>query len=238
MNAAVPQAVTDAPAPWALRGRAYVCMLRAPADLLDQGSFLPPSLKGRRARSPYCYMMFVDYAQSPVGPYHELLYIPGTFAFEDGARHLSISRIFVSSLDSVVNGQRNWGIPKDVAQFDVRYGDDGLDRVRVSKNGKVFAELDFVSWPIPLPVTTAILPKSWTTLGQHCEGQAYIYRPTASGWARPASLKRSRFDVAMFPDLSLAQPLLTVALSSFNMTFHAATIQPIAGTAIDTGARS
>lgn len=224
MNGAASQIVTDAPAPWTLRGRGYICMLRAPAGLLDQGSFLPPSLKGRRTPSPYCYLMFVDYAESPVGPYHELLFIPGAFPFEDGQRHLSISRIFVSSLDSVVNGRRNWGIPKDVAQFDVRYGSAGLDRVRVSKDGQTFAELDFASWPIPLPFTSAILPKAWTTLGQHHDGQTFIYRPSASGWVRPASLRHSRFDAALFPDLARARPLLTVRVTDFSMTFHKAAI--------------
>jgi hypothetical protein len=228
MNAAAPWTVTDAPAPWTLRGRGYICMLRAPADLLDNQSFVTESLLGRRGASRFCYMMFVDYSDSPVGPYHELLFIPGTFPFEDGRRHLSISRIFVSSLDSVVNGQRNWGIPKDVAQFDVRYGGNGLDRVRVSRDGKTFAELDFASWPIPLPFTTAILPDSWVTLGQHHDGQSYVYQPSAQGWIRPASLKRAQFDPAVFPDLAQATSLLTVGVSRFTMTFHESAIRPIA----------
>ena len=111
----------------------------------------------------------------------------GTFAFEDGKRHLSISRIFVSTLDSVVNGQRNWGIPKDVAQFDVRYGDNGVDRVTVSRNGSLtlgatFANLGnaptyepwtvavelvnaqgLVRWRAPLPVTLGDLPGGGAT---------------------------------------------------------------------------
>ncbi|TXH04303.1 MAG: hypothetical protein E6R07_08340 [Nevskiaceae bacterium] len=227
MNMAAPQTVTDAPAPWSLQGRGYICMLRAPQALLDDGSFVPATLHGRRKRSPYGYLMFVDYAQSPVGPYHELLFIPGSFTFADGQRHFSISRIFVSSLDSVVNGQRNWGIPKDVAQFNVRYGDNGLDRVRVSRNGQVFAELDFASWPIPLPFSTALLPKAWTTLGQHHQSQTFIYRPTARGWVRPGSLRRCRFDAAVFPDLAQARPLLTVEVTSFDMTFHEAAVRPL-----------
>jgi hypothetical protein len=218
----------DAPAPWTLRGRGYICMLRAPAKLLDEESFAPDSLQGRRGDSRFCYLMFVDYSDSPVGPYHELLFIPGTYPFEDGQRHLSISRIFVSSLDSVVNGQRNWGIPKGLAQFDVSYGDKGLDRVRVSRDGKTFAELDFASWPIPLPFTTAILPDRWVTLGQHHEGQSYVYRPSANGWIRPASLKRAKFDSAEFPDLAQASAWMTVGVSRFTMTFHESTIRPIA----------
>lgn len=228
MNMKTAPVVSDAPAPWTLRGRGYICMFRAPAALLDDGKFLAPSLRGKRGTSRFCYMMFVDYRESPVGPYHELLFIPGTFPFEDGKRHLSIGRIFVSSLDSVVNGRRNWGIPKDLAQFDVHYGEQGLDRVRVSLDGKVFAEMDFKSWPISLPFSTAILPDSWVTLGQHYEEQSFVYRPSANGWVRPGSLKRSWFDPEVFPDLAQATTLLTVGVPDFNMTFHESVVRPIA----------
>jgi hypothetical protein len=227
MNMKTPPIVMNSPAPWTLTGRGYICMFRAPSKLLDDESFIEPSLLGKRGASRFCYLMFVDYSDSPVGPYHELLFIPGAFPFEDGKRHLSISRIFVSSLDSVVNGQRNWGIPKDVAQFDVRYGENGLDRVSVSRDGKTFAELDFLSWPIPLPFTSAILPKSWVTLGQHHEGQSFVYQPSAKGWIRPGSLRRSKFDSAVFPDLAQATSLLTVGVPKFSMTFHESTIRPI-----------
>ena len=227
MNSQAAPVVTDAPAPWTLLGRGYICMFRAPAALLDDGRFLPPSLQGRRGAARFCYLMFVDYRESPVGPYHELLFIPGTFPFEDSQRHLSISRIFVSSLDSVVNGRRNWGIPKDLAQFDVHYGQNGLDRVRVSQDGKVFAELDFKSWPLPLPFSTAILPGRWVTLGQHYEGQSFVYRPSAKGWIRPGSLRHARFDPAVFPDLAQATSWLTVGVPSFSMTFHESDVRPI-----------
>lgn len=234
MNSDAAAPLTDAPAPWTLNGRGYICMLRAPQALLDDGRFLQDSLKGRRGASGYCYLMLVDYSDSPVGPYHELLLIPGTFPFEDGRRHLSISRIFVSSLDSVVNGRRNWGIPKELAQFELHYGDNRFDRARVSLNGRCFAELDFVSWPVALPFTTAILPKQWTTLGQHWEGRSYLYRPTAHGWVRPASLRHARFDAELFPDLAQARPVLTVGVSHFQMIFHPARIQPIAADQADT----
>lgn len=218
MNAPEPR-VLDAPAPWQLQGRGFISLLRCPQDLLDTHAFVPESLRGKRSASPYALMMFVDYAHSPVGPYHELLFIPGSFAFEDGRRHLSISRIFVSTMDSVVNGQRNWGIPKDVAQFDVRYGDGGVDRVTVSRNGRPFAELAYKAWPLPLPVTTSLMPGAWHTLAQHHQGRTFVYRPTSSGWMRPARLVESRFDAAEFPDLTACRALATVKLTQFDMTF-------------------
>ncbi len=219
--------VMNAPAPWTLQGRGYISMLRMPQSLLDDASFAAESLRGRRQPSPYAYMMLVDYADSPVGPYHELLFIPGRYDFGQGRRHFSISRIFVSSLDSVVNGRRNWGIPKELAQFDMRYGEQGVDRVTVRRDGKPFAEFEFGAFKLPLPFTTALLPKALTTLGQHHEGSTYIYRPTASGWVYPARMRRAWVDAEVFPDLAQARPLLSVAVPRFSMTFHEALVEPL-----------
>lgn len=216
-----------APAPWQLQGRGYIAMLRFDDDGEQQDRFLPPTLQGRRARSPYAWLMFVDYARSDVGPYHELLFIPGSFPFEDGRKHLSISRIFVSSQASVDNGQRNWGIPKELAQFEVRYGAQGLDRVKVARHGRVFAELDFKSYPLPLPFPGGLVPAGLRTLGQHREGQSFIYAPSASGLVRPASLRRAWSDAAEFPLLARAKPVLAVEVSRFQMRFPVSRVLPI-----------
>jgi hypothetical protein len=40
---------------------------------------------------------------------------------------LSISKIYVSTQDSIDNGQKNWGIPKEMAHFEVQYGADNHD---------------------------------------------------------------------------------------------------------------
>ena len=74
-----------APAPWQLKGSGYVLALRMPGDLLDNRSFIPDSLQGSR-KGNLAYVMFVDYERSDAGPYYELLYIPGSFAFGNQRR--------------------------------------------------------------------------------------------------------------------------------------------------------
>ena len=219
--------ITDAPAPWELSGRGYISLLRFPQHSAAQDQFLPDSLHGKRAGSRTAWMMFVDYEHSDVGPYHELLFIPGSFPFEDGKRHLSISRIFVSSMDSVVNGQRNWGIPKELAQFEVRYGEQGVDAVRVSQNGALIAELAFKHYPLPLPFSTALIPRSLRTLGQHHEGQTFVYTPSASGWIRPARLTHLQSNPALFPDLRGVTAPLSVKVQRFSMVFPVSAVFPL-----------
>jgi hypothetical protein len=222
MNAPETHVVTDAPAPWDLTGRGYISLLRFPSGHPAQEGFLPPELIGRRRPTRFALMMFVDYADSAVGPYHELLFIPGRFPFDGGAPRLSISRIFVSSMDSVVNGRRNWGIPKELAQFDVRYREGGVDQVTLHRNGQTIADLRYSRLPLSLPFTTALVPRSWRTLGQHYDGRTFLYAPEARGWIRPGRLREARVDPAQFPDVGAARDIVTVEVPRFAMRFPVA----------------
>ena len=60
----------------------------------------------------------IRYSETPVGPYDELAILPGTFSGvgRDGAkkRDSRITGIWVSSEETLINGRRNWNIPKFV----------------------------------------------------------------------------------------------------------------------------
>ena len=220
-------AVISAPAPWRLRGRGYISVLRHNPEISDDDVFLPLPLHGQKQGPGLSFLMFVDYVDSPVGPYHELLYIPGRYRLADGKTHFTISRIFVSSMDSVVNGRANWGIPKELAQFDVDYGKAGIDRVSLSKDGQCFARLQYKNWPVPLPLPASFTPASWRSLVQFDNEQSFVYAPSANGLALPAKLQQAWFDSTMFPALSVQDVLFSVKLSSFNMRFPNAQVQAV-----------
>lgn len=214
------------PAPWTLSGQAWAVALQLPAQDPARGAFLPEGFAGRTA-SGISLLMFVDYESSDCGPYHELLFIPGNLPFADGRRHMSISRILVSSWDSVVNGRANWGIPKDRADFDVHYGaPGGEDHIVVRSEGRVMAELRLKAWPLSLPVFGGIIPAALRTLAQQFDGSTYLYAPSSSGWMQPGKLVSWRFDNALFPDLSGARVLGAARLRPFRMTFPVARVLP------------
>ena len=120
--------VPRVPAPWTLRGHAWMVALRLPAGDPARTAFVRPALQAT-VKAAFSVLMCVVYDEAPCGPYRELLFIPGTMNFGD-ARYPSISRILVSTWDSVVNGRSNWGIPKDRAELrlDARRGRRPLAR--------------------------------------------------------------------------------------------------------------
>lgn len=210
------------PAPWSLTGRGWIVALRLPEGSPARGAFLDASLAAQ-VRGPVALLAYVDYETSGCGPYRELLFIPGHAPFADGRRHYTISRILVSTWDSVVNGRRNWGIPKDRADFAVDVlGDE--ERIRVASDGRELCSLRLAPrrFAPRLPVPGRLLPEGMRTLAQRYAGRTYCCAPASSGWVRPARLLEWRFDAALFPDLADAAILAALRVESFRMTFPAA----------------
>lgn len=106
--------VLKSPPPWTLRGEGIILLFKFSKEWIDACSHISDALK-KRFRGGLGYVMMVDYHESPVGPYRELLIIPGKF--RKNRKHV-ISRIVVDSEASTINGRANWGIPKETFPID------------------------------------------------------------------------------------------------------------------------
>ncbi len=203
------------PPPWKLTGRAYIVFYRFSHNYVTEKGFVPPALDGMYVRS-VGNLMLVDYSDTPVGPYQELLFIPGRFAY--GRKDMySITKAYTSTQASVDNGRANWGIPKELADFTVA-SENGVDRFQVALAGRTFLDLTFKPGHLPFPASTRMfnLP-----LQQPTDEGIYVTRPRAFGWARLADLTQPKVDAAYFPDVSEARPIGTIHLPRFKLTFPA-----------------
>ena len=125
-------------------------------------------------------------------------------------------------MESVENGRRNWGIPKDRADFDWTRSETG-DHWRVASDGREVCALEFSeATGVRLPLSTAWVPRKLGTLAQRQDGRTYYYRPEATGSLRLCRLRRWRFDTELFPDLSRATVLTAVRIEGFRMVFPVA----------------
>ncbi len=208
----------DQPAPWTLNGDGYLILSSVSKEENLETGFISDTLKDRYEQS-FSVVMLVDYKSSPVGPYKELLYIPGTFRFEDTQSHASISKIFVSSMSSVINGRKNWGIPKELASFAVDSSKKGEETIRVSAQNNEIAKFTLSSLGPKLPISTFFLPKFFKTLGQTLDNKSFVFELKAQGKAQLASLDAASSDPEFFPDLGKGKVLLAVKISDFNLQF-------------------
>jgi len=210
------------PAPWKLRGDGYVFMLKLPMPRGRAELFAPTELAEARF-GQFGFVMYVEYAASPVGPYRELLFIPGTFRF--GARRLpSITKIYVSTQASVDSGQHNWGIPKERGDFDVQDGRDGIKRITLRVRGTIAVELWLRHGTLALPVTASILPHGMRTLGQVMDGHTYQVSPAGHGLMQRAKVVHAWSEQGMFADLAADRVLTAARFSKFELTFPKATV--------------
>jgi hypothetical protein len=199
--------------PWQLTGSGYILLYRFTKAFVAEHGFLVDFQKEKFV-SGWGTVMLVDYQSSPVGPYHELLFIPGLFSFNK-KKVFSISKIYVSTQSSVINGIENWGIPKELADFHWRKKQIS-DHIAISKDGVSFFEADFIKRRICFPISTTILP---LTIVQAHKNRLMLTKPKSSGMAYLAKLQNIKVNGEFFPDLTKVKPLLVLHVENFKMEF-------------------
>ncbi len=204
-----------APPPWTLTGSALVLVAHFPEAFVRRFGFLA-EYQQKAYRGWVGTVILADYTQSGVGPYGEVLFIPGLFRFGK-ITSFSISKIYVSTDDSVWNGRRNWGIPKERADFSFTTNPDGSRSVTVGYDGHPFISLRAKPWGLRVPVTTKLLPGFRVT--QQQEQSLLVTRPSASGLARLARLINLQIDPVYFPDLKRIKLLTALEISNLRLIF-------------------
>jgi hypothetical protein len=210
------------PAPWKLTGAGYILLYRFPERFCRREGVIPHHL-AHEFRGGFGTVMYVDYHSSDAGPYQELLFIPGLFEAA-GRRYRSITRIYVSTRESVEGGKANWGIPKELASFEKTTGSAGAETIRVHVEGSLVAELSFRSCRLDVPVTTACVPSGLRTLAHPKDGRTLLTTIESKGTVSPARLTGCRTNSALFPPIEEIRPLCTVRVPRFSMLFPRARI--------------
>ncbi len=205
------------PAPWTLTGASYVLLALFPRKFVLENGFIPEGMKDSFRGGPG-WFMYVDYASSDVGPYQELLFIPGRFDFS-GRTFFSITKIYVSTRESVAGGRANWAIPKELASFERTIEAGRKERIRVSLDGEVFADFLFHSYPLRLPVTASLMPPSWRTVAQNCDGRTLRTTLRGYGAVSPARLVESCVNPELFPPVGEGRMLWGVKMPRFAIEF-------------------
>lgn len=210
------------PAPWNLKGKGYIFIYKFKKDFVNKRGNVPEFLKGSFSGG-FGSVMLVDYEESDAGPYGELLFIPGKFRFH-GKKLDNISKIYVSTMESVVNGRANWGIPKEKAEFSFEKLSSNTEKATVTANGKIAAEFTLKSGRFFFPVSTKLLP--FPLVQQH-EGKHYFTNFFGKGRGHFAKVKDIKIDPELFPDVSLCRPIAVIRVDPFDITFPEAKIENV-----------
>jgi hypothetical protein len=209
-------------APWALTGEGWVALFRLSATDAARPGVTRPELRDHW-RGGIGAVAFMRYRTSGVGPYDELLFIPGLAAV-GGKTAFTISQIYVTSEASVVNGRTNWGIPKDHADMQIVRLPAGEDVLRAGPEGAPFAELIARPAGPALPFNSAAFP---IPIAQVWDGHIYRIGLTGKARARWLDVIRWRADGVRFPALAGLRPLVALKLDDFEITFPVAAVEAV-----------
>ncbi|MCA3133478.1 MAG: acetoacetate decarboxylase family protein [Rhodocyclaceae bacterium] len=218
--------MTRVPAPWSLDGEGFILCYRFPRDPAAVEGLVPEPWRG-------CYLgglgavMLVDYRSSDVGPYRELLVVPGRFRFRGQAR-FAITRIYVSTQESVFNGRENWGIPKDRADFHVSLPGDRSCRFVVRRGEDAIADVTLRTSGWGAPFTTALVPAPLRTLVQPAGDRLLATAPGGQGWVGLSGVYEARVNGSLFPDFTRLPLLAAFHARHFRVRFPAAQAFPAA----------
>ncbi|MHB8137806.1 MAG: acetoacetate decarboxylase family protein [Smithellaceae bacterium] len=206
--------VPQRPAPWHLTGRGYILLYKLKKSFIENHGIVPPFLQGKFTGGFGCIML-VDYVTSDVGPYSELLFIPGKFNHK-GKKLNTISKIYVSTIDSVVNGRNNWGIPKEKAEFVFDQIDKHHDHIVITMGAGPIAEFSIRSGRLSFPVNTRLLP---FPLVQKYEDKFFYTTFAGRGKGRFALIEKISINSKLFPDVSSCKLLAALKIEPFDIEF-------------------
>lgn len=209
------------PGPGQLRGDAYVILYRLPREFVLRGGFVPVELEASFLGGTGA-LILVDSACSEVGPYQELLFIPGRFRHGD-RRYYSVTRALVSTESSQANERRRWGRPLELATFS-RERRGNQERVCVATGGRVVADLTFAAGRLGLPVTTDVVPPANRSLLQPLDGRFFLSTPGGTATLRRARCIAACFDGTCLPDLTRFEPRMALHVKSFDVVFPEAVV--------------
>ena len=214
-----------AEAPWSLTGKGFMFLYNFPKDWANKANFMPVEQVGD-FQGGLGTLMLVDYEHSNVGPYQELLLIPGKFSWQK-FKSYAIARIWVSSNASVVNGRNNWGIPKNIAQFSIATPFPRHETWSVADaEGQTFFQAHLSFGRIPIPIHTALLPFPLLQLWQ---GKHFLTKFSGFGMGRLAKLESLAIHQHIFPDISAKRPLIGLRVDPFHIRFPVPKMIPAMG---------
>lgn len=203
--------VLKSPPPWKLKGEGILLIYKFKKEWVESQGNLPKHLLGK-FKGGLGFVMLVNYEDTPVGPYHEVLFIPGKFR---KTKKQAITKIYVDSEVSTQNGRINWGIPKETLPIEWEK-EKNWDKVRVVKNGAPIFSAEFETGGIPFPVSTAFLPirlcQTWNKL-------KFFTRLTATGVGKLTKLKNLDLNPEFFPDIRGFSPLFAVKVNPIYVRF-------------------
>lgn len=201
--------VKKAPAPWKLTGEAVILGYKFKKSWVENSGLLKESMKDK-FKGGLGYVILANYSSSPVGPFQEAIFIPGKFR---KSKSQIITKLITDSESSAINGQTNWGLPKEIHPM-IWQKSRKWDQISILDQETQIFSIELEHGGIPIPISTVFLP---IQLCQTWNKVKYFSKPMATGWGKFAKIKNLDLDPRYFPDIRIQKPLFALKVNPFNL---------------------
>jgi hypothetical protein len=202
------------------KGNGYIMFYRFDEEFVRLGTFLPETLKNN-----FCgglgAVLYMHYSKSEIGPYEELLFIPGKFCYRGQKNHF-ISKAYVSTDEAVKFRQDNWSIPTEKATFSNEFLANRFENVTTYVNGEDVASFELRTGRIRFRVGTSRF-FSFSLMQLHGDEPVKLNYSGAIT-AKFAGLESIKVRPAFFPDVAGFTPLTIFKLKNFTFRLSKATV--------------
>jgi hypothetical protein len=193
------------------KGNGYVLFYRFDEEFTRLDTFLPENLKNN-----YCHglgvVVYLNYTKSEIGPYKELLFIPGKFCYRGKKNHF-ISKAYVSTEEAVNFGCDKWFIPKEKATFSEEPLENRMENISTYVNKEEIMSFEIKTGKIRFKLGTG--KHLSFSLMQLNENEPVKLNYSGTVTANFAKLVSIKIRPAFFPDIAKFTPLAVFKMRSF-----------------------
>lgn len=200
-------------APWRLKGKGFAFYYQFDKNFILDKTFLPNNFKSS-GFGTMGVVMLINYTDSPVGEFNELLIAPAKFD-TSGIRKYYISKSYVDSKEAMAAGRKNWGIPREMARFDWKENGD-ITNIKVFKEEFEFFDISIRTGTYHIPINTTLFP---INLYQEIDGEGFHVNPGGKGVGKPARIIEGHAEEELFPNIFDYRTSMAIKVDPFNFLF-------------------
>jgi hypothetical protein len=195
------------------KGNGYALFYRFDEEFTRLDTFLPENLKNNYCRG-LGVVLYMNYTESEIGPYEELLFIPGKFCYRGKKNHF-ISKAYVSTEEAATFGRDNWFIPNEKATFSVKPLENHIENISIDVKEEEILSFEIKTGKIRFRLgTSKCLAFSLMQLNGDEPVQLNYSGTVTANFAKLASIK---IRPAFFPDIARFTPLVVLRMKSFTL---------------------
>lgn len=198
------------------KGSGYISIYNFSEEFVKNDTFLDSKLKNMYVGGLGA-VVYINYESSSVGPYKQLLFIPGKFESNGKSRYV-ISKAYVSTQAAADFCKEKLSCDAEVANFEQKSITDDIEHVSICNEKGNILSFEIEEWGLRFPVSTSLVNFPIMQLDE--DGTPMLFEYKGEGEARFSKRISIEIRPALFPDFAQFSSIAMVKIDKFSLSFE------------------